>query len=97
MPVLSKNSALIHGRLTLSTTNRSSGPGFERFRSAPASQRPGGLDAEPEGEESLVTDVRADLTPAQMVERKLFSLLKEKPVPISYLRMANVTRGRGVS
>jgi hypothetical protein len=50
-----------------------------------------------EGEESLVADARADLTPAQMVERKLFSLLKEKPVPLSYLRMANVSRGRGVS
>lgn len=43
--------------------------------------------AEDEGvsEEALVADTRAILTPAQMVERKLISLLKGNPLPISSL------------
>jgi hypothetical protein len=32
-------------------------------------------------EEALVTDSRAGLTPAQMVERKLVSLLQSTPLP----------------
>jgi len=36
-------------------------------------------------EEDLVTDVRASLTPAQMVERKLVALLKSNPLPVSHL------------
>jgi hypothetical protein len=36
-------------------------------------------------EEDLVADVRASLTPAQMVERKLVSLLKSNPMPVSHL------------
>jgi hypothetical protein len=34
-------------------------------------------------EESLVNDARAGLTPAQMVERKLVSLLQSAPLPVS--------------
>jgi hypothetical protein len=37
------------------------------------------------GEESLVTDSRAGLTPSQMVERKLVRLLKSNPLPVSQL------------
>jgi hypothetical protein len=48
---------------------------------SPVAQHPG--HATPE--ESLVTDVRAGLTPAQMVERKLLSLLKSNPQPVSPL------------
>ena len=33
-------------------------------------------------EETLVTDVRASLTPAQMVERRLASLLQTAPPPV---------------
>jgi hypothetical protein len=36
-------------------------------------------------EEALVADARAGLTPAQMVERKLASLLKSQPVPVSHM------------
>jgi hypothetical protein len=36
-------------------------------------------------EEDLVEDSRAGLTPAQMVERKLVSLLKSNPLPVSQL------------
>jgi hypothetical protein len=43
---------------------------------------PPGLTAEME-EESLIADARAGLTPAQMVERKLLSLLKTNPLPVS--------------
>jgi hypothetical protein len=46
-------------------------------------------------EEDLVTDVRASLTPAQMVERKLVSLLKSNPLPVSHLMTGPRTfRGR---
>src|SRR5262249_37978734 len=36
-------------------------------------------------EEDLIEDARASLTPAQMVERKLVSLLKSNPLPISQM------------
>jgi len=37
-------------------------------------------------EEALVTDARAGLTPAQLVERKLVWLLKTNPLPVSQVR-----------
>lgn len=37
-------------------------------------------------EEALVADARASMTPAQMVERKLVSLLKSNPLPVSHLK-----------
>lgn len=40
----------------------------------------------PATEEALVADPRAALTPAQMVERKLASLLNTRPLPVSHLR-----------
>jgi hypothetical protein len=46
-------------------------------------------------EEALVADARAGVTPAQMVERKLASLLKSQPLPVSHLMTARRTsRGR---
>ena len=45
-------------------------------------------------EESLVEDVRANLSPAQMVERKLVSLLKSVPLPMSRLQESPVQRLR---
>jgi hypothetical protein len=53
------------------------------------------LAAAPATEEALVADPRAELTPAQMVERKLASLLNARPLPVSQLRTARRTsRGR---
>jgi hypothetical protein len=46
----------------------------------------------PPSEDALVTDPRAGLTPAQMVERKLVSLLPSTPVPVSRLRATVVRR-----
>ncbi len=40
----------------------------------------------PISEEALVSDARAGLTPAQMVERKLVSLLQSTPLPVSRLQ-----------
>jgi hypothetical protein len=37
-------------------------------------------------QEALVSDARAGLTPAQMVERKLFSMLRSTPLPASRLQ-----------
>ena len=36
-------------------------------------------------EEALVADARAGLTPAQMVEHKVASLLKSQPLPVSHM------------
>jgi hypothetical protein len=43
-------------------------------------------------EEVMVADVRAGLTPAQMVERKLVSLLKATPLPMSRLQATGARR-----
>jgi hypothetical protein len=37
-------------------------------------------------EEDMVTDDRASLSPAQMVERKLASMLRSTPLPVSRLQ-----------
>ncbi len=37
-------------------------------------------------QEALVSDARAGLTPAQQVERKLVSLLRSGPLPVSRLQ-----------
>jgi hypothetical protein len=42
-------------------------------------------------EEALVADARAGLTPAQMVEHKLASLLKSQPLPVSHMMTAKRT------
>jgi hypothetical protein len=42
-------------------------------------------------EEDLVADARAGVTPAEMVERKLASLLKSQPLPVSQLKTARRT------
>ena len=44
------------------------------------------------GQEALVSDARAGLTPAQMVERKLFALLRSTPLPASRLQSARPRR-----
>lgn len=62
--------------------DRSDRPGFER----PKDQATG---ASPE---AVVTDARAGLTPAQMVERKLVSLLGNQPLPLSCRPTHTVTR-----
>ena len=43
-------------------------------------------------EEALVSDARDGLTPAQMVERKLFSMLRSTPLPASRLQSARPRR-----
>jgi hypothetical protein len=40
----------------------------------------------PAAEEVLVPDARGQLTPAQMVERKLVSMLRASPVLVSHLQ-----------
>jgi hypothetical protein len=50
------------------------------------------LPAPPVGEEAMIADVRAGLTPAQMVERKLVSLLKATPLPRSRLQPTGARR-----
>jgi hypothetical protein len=53
---------------------------MEQDRVQPTNPKP------PEAEESLVPDMRGQLTPAQMVERKLVTLMKSSPVLISHLQ-----------
>ena len=45
-------------------------------------------------EESLVVDDRSHLTPAQMVETKLISRLRESSLPVSHLQMRGLVRAR---
>jgi hypothetical protein len=45
--------------------------------------------------ETLVVDSRASLRPAQLVERKLVSLLKNVYVPVSQVRTTTLYKGRG--
>jgi hypothetical protein len=45
-------------------------------------------------EEALIADARAGLTPAQMVEHKLASLLKSAPLPVSHLMTPTRLRRR---
>ena len=40
-------------------------------------------------DETLVPDLRAEVTPAQCVERRLASLLKDAAVPASHVRLAS--------
>jgi hypothetical protein len=44
-------------------------------------------------EEDLVSDARAGLSPSEMVERKLVSLLQSMPLPVSRLHGAGPRRG----
>lgn len=44
-------------------------------------------------DEALVTDARGGLTPAQMVERKLMTLLQHAPLPVSQPQGASQRRG----
>jgi hypothetical protein len=48
-------------------------------------------------DEALIADARAQLTPAQMVEQKLVTLLQGKLIPVSHLRVASYpgVRSRG--
>jgi hypothetical protein len=46
-------------------------------------------------EELLIADTRAGLTPAELVERKLVSLLKSSPVPLSQVQMRSSPMKRG--
>ena len=45
-------------------------------------------------EESLVVDDRSNLTPAQIVESKLISRLKDSSLPVSHLQMRGLLRTR---
>jgi hypothetical protein len=47
-------------------------------------------------EEALVADIRAGLTPSQLVERKLMALLKSSLVPVSHVQImaAGISRTR---
>ena len=45
-------------------------------------------------EETLVTDARAGLTPAQMVERRLASLLQNGPPPLGSSQHSGPRRAR---
>ncbi len=62
---------------------------------SPHDPHPAALPAHVLTEEALVADARAGLTPAQMVERKVASLLKSQPLPVSHLMTTRRTsRGR---
>ena len=45
-------------------------------------------------EESMVVDDRSHLSPAQMVENKLITRLRESSLPVSHLQMRGLVRNR---
>ena len=47
-----------------------------------------------DGDESLVVDVRWDVSPAQMVEDKLSRMLQDGSMPVSHLQMRKLVRPR---
>jgi len=57
------------GRPEVGTSTRGEGPGLIDYRTEAAA------------DEVLVADSRAGLSPSEMVERRLFSLLNGKPLP----------------
>lgn len=62
-------------------------------KSLPAAKLPNRTAPAPK-DESLINDVRAGLTPAQMVEQKLASLLNNSCLPISRLPAMRLRRPR---
>jgi hypothetical protein len=65
--------------------------GIERRRNLP------NLCGDAAPDEMLVVDSRASLRPAQLVERKLISLLKNVYMPLSQVRTMTLYRGRGTA
>ncbi|MCS6851499.1 MAG: hypothetical protein NZ700_10080 [Gemmataceae bacterium] len=45
-------------------------------------------------EETLVTDIRAGMSSAELIERKLRGLLKQNPLPLSQLRQQSTSSRR---
>jgi hypothetical protein len=45
----------------------------------------------PPDEETLVADPRGELTPSQLVERKLMSMLRSTPLPVSMVHSDRYT------
>jgi hypothetical protein len=60
----------------------------------PGSERRQAVSQLAYGEEVLIIDARAHLTPAQMVERKLLGLMKATSLPVSCVRSAPRFRSR---
>ena len=54
-----------------------------------------GADSPLAAEESLILDARGELSPAQMVETKLMSLLRGRGSLVSHIQMAGLPKGRG--
>ena len=54
-----------------------------------------GPDGPLAAEESLILDARSGLSPAQMVEAKLVSLLRAKGSLVSHIQMAGLLKARG--
>jgi hypothetical protein len=53
------------------------------------------FNQETHAEESLIVDVRGELTPAQMVERKLMTLLRGRGLLASHIQMSGLLKDRG--
>jgi len=88
-------SATEEASLLASTRTLESGTheGLRKDRESDGRAR-GRLAASAPEEESLVIDDRSGLTPAQMVESKLMSLLQGATLPVSHLQMRGLLRGR---
>jgi hypothetical protein len=59
-------------------------PRFDAALRRPGNEQSPGL-ATLTTDEDLIADARANLTPAQMVERKLVQMLRGNPLPVSHM------------
>jgi len=73
----------IRGQLTCSSRRASPIPTSNSFSSSTLTDW-----TSSDTEEILVADVRAQLTPSQMVERKLQTLLNGRSLPVSHLQIS---------
>lgn len=69
-------------------------PLASQFRSSPDFPGTSGYENRDVPEETLIIDARGGLSPAQLVEDKLISLLKSVAVPVSHARMTTLCKGR---
>jgi hypothetical protein len=65
------------------------------FKSDLPASSSNGADGPLAAEESLILDARSGLSPAQMVEAKLVSLLRAKGSLVSHIQMAGLLKARG--
>jgi hypothetical protein len=84
---MNDDTSAVRAPVSVGTASSPSSPRFDSvhptYRGS-VTDRPAGLSNLTTGED-LIADARGNLTPAQMVERKLVQLLRGNPLPVSHM------------